>query len=151
MPAAGEERAIKAVFGHYILIGHEVLQVDDVLDFARWFETAERRVRVSQVGPYCVSTVFLGLDHRFGGNGPPVLFETMVYIAMPDEIRLPFNNVIHLDHSFLDHQLRCCTWGEAEVQHREMIDVVKEPGDTVVDIWPETKGVEVNEETSQGR
>jgi hypothetical protein len=26
-----------------------------------------------------ISTVFLGLDHNFGGQGAPVLFETMVF------------------------------------------------------------------------
>lgn len=32
-----------------------------------------------QVGPYWVSTVWLGLDHGFGRPGPPVIFETMVF------------------------------------------------------------------------
>jgi hypothetical protein len=26
-----------------------------------------------------VSTVFLGLDHRFIGDGPPLLFETLIF------------------------------------------------------------------------
>lgn len=26
-----------------------------------------------------VSTVWLGIDHRFSGNGPPLIFETMVF------------------------------------------------------------------------
>jgi len=28
---------------------------------------------------YWVSTVWLGLNHRFGDNGPPLIFETMVF------------------------------------------------------------------------
>ena len=26
-----------------------------------------------------ISTIWMGLDHRFGGDGPPVIFETMVF------------------------------------------------------------------------
>jgi hypothetical protein len=26
-----------------------------------------------------VSTVWLGIDHRFGGDGPPLIFESMVF------------------------------------------------------------------------
>jgi hypothetical protein len=29
--------------------------------------------------------VFLGLDHRFGGSGPPLLFETMIFGGPLDE------------------------------------------------------------------
>ena len=50
------------------------------LAWCLWFEQnlARRIVAKSQVGPYLVSTVFLGLDHNFG-DGPPVLWETMVF------------------------------------------------------------------------
>lgn len=41
-------------------------------------EHAPRRVAVSQIGEYHVSTVFLVYDHAFYG-GPPVLWETMVF------------------------------------------------------------------------
>jgi hypothetical protein len=54
---------------------------EDVLLWGLWFEQAhERRVVArTQVGPYQVSTVFLGLDHDFTFRGPPVLWETMVF------------------------------------------------------------------------
>jgi len=61
------------------------VRCDDLLIWAAWFEnSAHDRSRVikqdyaeesDRVG---VSTVFLGLDHAFGG-GPPVLWESMVF------------------------------------------------------------------------
>jgi predicted DNA-binding transcriptional regulator AlpA len=50
-----------------------------VLTWARWFETAERTVASDHVGDVHVSTVFLALDHNFGLEGPPVLWETMIF------------------------------------------------------------------------
>jgi hypothetical protein len=48
-----------------------------------------------------VSTTFLGIDHGFGfGDGPPVLFETMIFGG-------PHN----------DYQERYCSWAEAELGH----------------------------------
>lgn len=47
--------------------------------WARWFENAAgRQIGHDDVGEASVSTVFLGLDHAFGG-GPPLLFETMIF------------------------------------------------------------------------
>lgn len=44
-----------------------------------WLENPDnKRVASDKVGPYWVSTVFLGIDHQFG-EGPPILFETMVF------------------------------------------------------------------------
>lgn len=60
-------------------------QVDDLMEWARWFETADRIVHQQQVGDYFVSTVFLGLDHSFG-SGPPLLFETMVFDEQRNEM-----------------------------------------------------------------
>ena len=39
---------------------------------------AERHVAKDLVNGYLVSTIFLGLDHRYG-EGPPLLYETMVF------------------------------------------------------------------------
>lgn len=47
-----------------------------------------------------VSTVFLGLDHRFGGEGPPILFETMIFGGKLDQ-----------------YQERCCTYAQAIEMH----------------------------------
>ena len=38
----------------------------------------EKTVRQEHVGDLWVSTVWLGLDHQHG-NGPPLIFETMVF------------------------------------------------------------------------
>lgn len=37
------------------------------------------RVGLGKYGDYVVSTVFLGIDHRFGPDGPPLVFETMIF------------------------------------------------------------------------
>jgi hypothetical protein len=56
-----------------------------------------------------VSTVFLGLDHRFGTEGPPILFETMIFCSNKD-----------VD----GYQMRCSTWEEAERMHRVALAVL---------------------------
>lgn len=33
---------------------------------------------------YDVSTVWLGFDHRYGGEGPPLIFETLVFTDDPE-------------------------------------------------------------------
>ncbi len=49
----------------------------------------DRRIRKttywSEKRPVVVSTVFLGTDHNFTGKGPPVLFETMIFVNGGDE------------------------------------------------------------------
>ncbi len=54
---------------------------EDVLEWAAWFERSdEDRVVAKTELPSgtTVSTVFLGIDHAFGG-GDPVLWETMLF------------------------------------------------------------------------
>lgn len=46
--------------------------------WARWFIQAERHVADEQIGESRISTVFRGIDDRFG-DGSPVLWETMVF------------------------------------------------------------------------
>ncbi len=69
----------------YILDGEQrpvkVEGPDAVLEWGRWFEVAdeERRVALDEVGGACISTVFLGLDHNWSDDGPPILYETMIF------------------------------------------------------------------------
>jgi hypothetical protein len=48
--------------------------------WAEALEATDRHVAVTDVGPFHVSTVWLGLDHQFG-QGPPLIFETMIFVA----------------------------------------------------------------------
>lgn len=68
--------------GYYILDADgEPIPVDDVLTWARWFESHgdERRIAQDRLPDgRLVSTVFLGHDHQFG-SGPPLIFETMTF------------------------------------------------------------------------
>jgi len=56
----------------------------DPMKWAKWFETAKRQVAKDEIGEAKISTVFLGLDHSFG-DGPPILWETMVFGGPLDE------------------------------------------------------------------
>jgi len=55
--------------------------VDDPLEWARWFEKADRRVALTELAHCRVSTVFLGVDHSWRAYGPPVLWETMAFAS----------------------------------------------------------------------
>ena len=72
-------------------------------DMERWgdfIRVAENKVVArSEFGSVSVSTVFLGMDHSFGG-GLPVLFETMIFGGKHDR-----------------YQERYHTWKEAESGH----------------------------------
>lgn len=58
----------------------EPVAVESVQEWSTWFSTGDRRhVAEDTVGDVRVSTVFLGLDHNFTGNGKPVLWESMVF------------------------------------------------------------------------
>lgn len=89
---------------HYVLgLDGAPVAVDEVLVWASWFETADRSVAQTQIGPLRVSTVFLGLDHQWG-DGPPVLWETMV-----------FADLEHSDHTRRYTSREAAVEGHAEV------------------------------------
>lgn len=91
----------------YILDGKRAVECGDLMTWAKWFETANRRVADETIDGVRVSTVFLSLDHSFG-DGPPMLFETMVFGGPLDQ-----------------EQDRCTTWDEAETMHKAMVARVK--------------------------
>jgi hypothetical protein len=85
----------------------------DFLAWGVWYADAEkRRVALDEVFPgVSVSTVFLSIDHNFGGEGPPILWETMVFggpLAGEEE--------------------RYSSRAEAEAGHRNMVDRVRAAG-----------------------
>ena len=96
---------------YYKLDGRRVVTCQHLLEWAQWFETAERHVADDLIEGYRVSTVFLGMDHSFApGDGPPVLFETMIFAPVGD-------------HEAMD---RYCTWEEAEAGHARMLQGLRE-------------------------
>jgi hypothetical protein len=65
------------------------LGVPEALQWATYFEGIDRKVRQT-ITPYGerLSTVFLGLDHNFNFfEGPPLIFETMLFAPDPDKVR----------------------------------------------------------------
>lgn len=87
---------------YYILVDRKAVAVS-LIEWSRAFEVEDRNVAKStavfngvNVG---VSTVFLGLNHQYG-DGPPLLFETMIFGGLLDQ-----------------YQERCSTWEEADKMH----------------------------------
>ncbi len=124
---------------------HNVVACDDTLVAADWFEQAtksgERIVAQTQIrdGAW-VSTVFLGLDHRYAGEGPPLVFETMAFTSREEwcpgmddrEARevetatgIPVPKLLTEGGWDIGSELRyrrCSTWNEAVIQHERMVE-----------------------------
>lgn len=93
---------------NWMLDGHTPVPAPSLMEWARWYETADRRVARTRIGEAEVSTVFLGLNHNFEHSGRPVLFETMVFGGPWDE-----------------HQWRYSTWEEAEEGHAGIVAMLE--------------------------
>lgn len=86
---------------YYILDGEKrVIPARDVVEWGNFFESGARIVEQTGVGDVRVSTVFLGIDHRHFGAGPPLVFETMI-----------FGGPLHHE------QWRYSSWDDAETGH----------------------------------
>lgn len=70
---------------YWLLKDHEPVPGEDVRQWAQWYETAHRVVCQEDVAAGgCVSTVFLGLNRRYG-PGAPLLFESRVFGGQMDQ------------------------------------------------------------------
>ena len=78
---------------------NEPVPEPDMQKWGAFFNDPRRIIARTDVGPARISTVFLGIDHAFGG-GTPVLFETMIFNIPGDE-----------------YQERFCTYAEAVRGH----------------------------------
>ena len=94
----------------YILDGKTPIPCD-LIEWAKWIETADRTVKKTNIGEARVSTVFLGLDYSYGipGEWLPILFETMVFGGTMDRAIT-----------------RYCSWEEAEEGRKVMVERVKQ-------------------------
>jgi len=98
---------------YYVLDGKTPVAEPNIIEFGKWFQTADRTVRKTAIGDDVkVSTVFLGIDHRFIGDGPPILFETLVFGG---------------EHAGLT--VRYTTWAAAEIGHDEVVAQVEKGGE----------------------
>jgi hypothetical protein len=100
---------------HYLLRGREAYQVHADLDdgsYVEWVKAwaaLDRQVAIDRLPLAVVSTTFLGLDHNFWGEGPPLIFETMVFADK------------RLQGTMVGYQGRTSTWDEAEAMHAEVM------------------------------
>jgi len=85
---------------------------EDLMTWGQGFEELTKSgrgfVKQESVGRCRVSTVFLGINCSYGGDGEPLLFETMVFGAG--------------DNNYMD---RYTTWAEAEEGHKAIVAMVK--------------------------
>jgi hypothetical protein len=67
---------------HYDYDGNPI----DLWEWVVLFEDTERRqVARTTIGRVTISTVWLGLNHCFLGEGPPLIYETMIFGGPHDE------------------------------------------------------------------
>ena len=92
------------------------LDYRDYLKWGTWFEKNfnNRHVALDNVSGFVVSTVFLGIDHSFGGKRP-LWFETMVFRQNTEK------QISSQGYG----QWRYSTWNEAENGHRIVCEAVR--------------------------
>lgn len=79
-------------------------------EWGAWYENADRRVARDHIPPWDVSTVFLGLDHSWLPNRPPMIYETMI-----------FHEYTHRDEGCWRYSTR----EAAECGHREICEALR--------------------------
>ncbi len=104
----------------YILEGKEYREAESREEFYAFFEDIGRRTvskTVVSTGVE-VSTVFLGFDHGFSEDGPPILFESLVFGGPLD-----------------DEMVRYATYDESLAGHRDLVARSRKEGGAPDDPW----------------
>lgn len=77
-----------------------------------------KRVDNTKLRGCIISTVFLAVDHNMFGQGPPVLFETMV-----------FPRKLFGGRNWREvGSWQCCTWDQAVAQHDQIVCKMRDEG-----------------------
>lgn len=85
----------------YTLINKVPVPTDNFLELPM---SSERQVKSEIINEFVISTVFLCLDHQYDQDGPPLLFETMIFPLGT------FTNIF---------SQRCSTWDQALEMHEK--------------------------------
>lgn len=123
---------------HWVLVGQTPVKAT-LEEWVAFFEDPDnRRVFWTQLGPFCVSTIFIGLDHNFFMHGPPILFETMTFVDGDDGREFVTDEGDELFN-------RYATWAEAEAGHwaavRWLAEHRCEPGEVPAEIQERLKQI----------
>jgi hypothetical protein len=93
---------------HYYILDaeHRPVKAASMMQWAQWFEDFNNRIvdYTEITSAVYVSTVFVGLDHRFGGGGPPIVFETCIFGGPLD-----------------GNEWRYASWDDAEAGHKAAV------------------------------
>jgi len=92
----------------YTLKDKTPVPCEDTYTWGKYMEEEDRTVSNTYIGDVHISTVFLGVNHSFHEQGPPILFETMIFGGKHD-----------------DFQQRYETWEMAEAGHKAAVELVE--------------------------
>lgn len=81
--------------------------MDDYLRLT--YDKDYRRVGWTKVKEHVVSTVWLGLDHSYGGP-KPVIFETMVFSNEDNLVDLDCQRYVTLEEAYIGHITMVYKW-----------------------------------------
>lgn len=97
---------------YYILNDDHTTTPVEMMEWALWASKDKGKSVVKQdtFGEVRVSTVFLGLNHAYLGQGAPLIFETMIFGGKDDGF-----------------QERYSTWDQALKGHQKTIDLFLTP------------------------
>ncbi len=77
-------------------------------EWAARIEDPEYKIlQQTQVGDVWVSTVWLGLDHNFRGEGPPIIFETMCFYGYRGDRAIWQHRYSTEDEARAGHEAAC--------------------------------------------
>lgn len=110
----------------YMLKGKEVVKVTTMEDMMDG-EKTNRAVGRTDLGDFNICTSFIMYDHRYHGDGDPIVFETMIFSIYPTSHEYNGYKFTSMsdDHAFEYYQTRCCTYDQAVVMHGVAIIEVK--------------------------
>jgi hypothetical protein len=105
MPVRSIDRLLMPSFlerasGEWCILHGKTLAPVTMMEWARWFGTADRRVAADEIAGVRISTVCLGMNHQISPDRPALYFETMIFGGEHD--------------GYTD---RYSTWQEAERGH----------------------------------
>lgn len=97
----------------FILNGKRPEACGSLMKWARFMHEHDRHVGKTEEGNFFISTVFLGINHRWGGVGKPILFETMIFDRSTKKGKP------------LAYQRRYETWEQAERGHARAVAIMR--------------------------